>query len=71
MISGIIPRNDKFNGKGIEVNNFLKSLCSNYNFYFIDNSNINKVNHPNSGGLHLNYEGVYVLGGHLVDAIRI
>ena len=70
MVSGIIARNDKYNVKGSEVNKFLISLCSTYNFNFIDNSNIN-VNHLNTSGWHLNYNGTYVLGGNLVNAIKL
>ena len=70
MVSGIIPGNVKFNVKGSEVNNFSISLCSTYNFNFIDNSNIN-VNHLNTSGLHLNYKGTYVLGSNLVNAITL
>ena len=70
MVSGIIARNDKYNVKRSEVNKFLISLCSTYNFNFIDNSNIN-VNHLNTSGLHLNYNGTYVLGGNLVNAIKL
>ena len=70
MLSSIIPRNDKLNEKGAEVNNILKSLCSTHNFHIIDNSNISKLNHLNKSGLHLNYKGTYVLGSNLVDAIN-
>ena len=70
MVSGIILRKDEYNVKGLEVNSCLVSLCSTYKFNFIDNSNIS-VNHLNKSGLHLNYNGTYVLGGNLVDAIRL
>ena len=43
MVSGIIPRNDNLNEKGIDVNNILITFCTDFNFNFIDNSNINKV----------------------------
>lgn len=72
MISGIVPRNDKLNTKGMEVNDFLCSLCSIYNFYFIDNhKNIKRDKHLNSSGLHLNIGGTYTLGNNLVNAIRL
>ena len=72
MISGIVPRDDKLNYKGIEVNAFLCSLCSTYNFYFIDNhKNIRRDKHLNSSGLHLNSSGTYALGNNLVNAIRL
>ena len=69
MVSGIIPRNDKWNQKAMEVNSFLKSFCLNCKFYFIDNTNIAKDTHLNSSGLHLNHKGTYILGSNLVDAI--
>ena len=40
MISSILPGNDKFNGKGDEVKDFLSSLCDVNNFYFIKHRNI-------------------------------
>ena len=67
MISGIVPRRDNLD----EVNRFLQSSCSTYNFYFIDDGNINSETHLNLSGLHLNYNGTYVLGSNFVDAIRL
>ena len=32
MVSGIIPRNDNLNDKGIDVNNFLNTHCKDFNF---------------------------------------
>ena len=71
MISGIVPRRDNLNEKAIEVNRFLQSSCSTYNFYFIDNGNINRETHLNLSGLHLNHNGTYVLGSNFVGAIRL
>ena len=61
MIPGINTRRDDMDlgGKGIEVNERLKSLFSEYNFNFIDNSCISKERHLNNGGLHLNIKGTY------------
>ena len=72
IVSGIVPRNDKeyLDTKGRDVNMFLKSLCVETNFYFIDNSNV-KFKHLNSGKLHLNVEGNYILGTNFVKAINI
>ena len=48
-ISGIIPRNDKWNNKVCEVNSCLKSLCDEAKIDFIDNSkNINPGRHLNN-----------------------
>ena len=71
MVSGIVPRRDNLNEKAKEVNILLKDLCCVYNFHFIDNTNVNKDTHLNMGGLHLNYNGTYVLGGNFVNAIRL
>ena len=71
MISGIVPRNDKWDGKVAEVNKFLVSLCLIYNFNFIENDNIKKATHLNYSGLHLNYDGTYILGSNFVRAIRL
>ena len=56
-ISGIIPRNDKWN-KVCEVNSCLKSLCDEAKIDFIDNSkNINPRRYLNNSKLHLNTKG--------------
>ena len=71
MLSGIIPRRDKLNGKGKLVNDCLQTLCAENNFHFIDNSNINAHTQLNNSGLHLNMHGTHILGSNFVDAIRI
>ena len=71
MISGIIPRNDKLDDKVRKLMLLSKNLCESYNFHFIDNSNISKINHLNTNGLHLNFKGTFVLGNNLVDAIKL
>ena len=73
MISGIITRRDniELDKKGMEVNERLKSLCSVYNFNFINNSCISKERHLNNGGLHLNIKGTYALANNLLESIRL
>ena len=71
MISGIVPRRDSLNNKGKQVNNHLKMLCRERNICFINNDNVDPNLYLNNGGLHLNFKGTYVLGGNLVDAIRL
>ena len=71
MVSGIVPRRDKLNDKGKEVNNILQSLCVSKNFHYIDNSNINCDYHLNNSGLHLNMRGTYILESNFVHAINI
>ena len=57
-VSGIIPRNDKWNNKVCEVNSCLKSLCDEMKIDFMDNSkNINPRRHLNNSKLHLNTKG--------------
>ena len=73
MISGIITRRDNIDldKKGMEVNERLKSLCSVYNFNFINNSCISKERHLNNRGLHLNIKGTYALANNLLESIRL
>ena len=71
MISGIVPRRDKLNGKGVEVNKCLISLCNDNNIHFIDNMNVSTAFDLNTSGLHLNRKGTYVLGGNFVNAIML
>ena len=49
-VSGIVPRNNKLNGKVTEVNSYLERICSNVNMHFIDNARvINPKRHLNNG----------------------
>ena len=57
FVSGLVRRNDEFNGKAIEVNKFLSRKCSSQNITFTDNSNIDERCHLNGSVLHLNYGG--------------
>ena len=56
VISGLTVRNDKWNEKGINVNDYIKNNCEKHNLEFIDNSNVS-LNMLNSSGLHLNEYG--------------
>ena len=71
MIPGLVPRRDELKDKGIELNKYLLSLCAENDFTFIDNSNINIEIHLNISGFHLNFRGTDILGGNLVNAIKI
>ena len=73
MISSIVTRQDNadLNKKGSEVNKHLISLCSVYNFNFIDKSCISQERHLNAGGLHLNLKGTYALANNLLNSIRL
>ena len=56
-ISSIIPRNDNWNSKVIEVNSYLKDLCESNDIPFISNTTINPKKHLNNSRLHLNPKG--------------
>ena len=53
-ISSIIPRNDNWNNKVMEVNSYLKDLCESNVVPFISNTTINPKKHLNNRRLHLN-----------------
>ena len=69
-ISGIVPRNDNFNNKAMEVNKELLKLCEKENLLFIDNSNINPKTHLNGSKIHLNPKGDEKLGKNFVNFIK-
>ena len=70
IISGIVARNDQYNKKGNEVNNFLKSKCVLNNLTFCDNSNISRNYHTNGSGLHLNYRGTVALANNFLRCLN-
>ena len=53
-ISSIIPRNDNWNNKVMEVNSYLKDLFESNDIPFISNTTINPKKHLNNSRLHLN-----------------
>ena len=69
FVSGLVRLNDEFNGKAIEVNNFLSRKCSFQNITFIDSSNIDERCHLNGSGLHLNYGGTCILANNFLNTI--
>ena len=71
MISGIIPRRDRHDMKGLKVNDFLKTLCIVNNIHLISHSNISSARHLNAGGLHLNINGTYQVADNLLNAIKL
>ena len=56
-ISSIIPRNDNWNSKIMEVNSHLKDFCESNDIPFISNTHINSKKHLNNSRLHLNPKG--------------
>ena len=72
MISSLVFRDDNpgLNNKGMDVNLILKAECEQYNFLFIDNSNIHKQ-HLNGSKLHLNYKGTVTLANNILSHIKV
>ena len=56
-ISSIIPRNDNWNNKVMEVKSYLKDLCERNDIPFISNTTVNPKKHLNNSRLHLNPKG--------------
>ena len=66
-ISGIVPRNDNFNIKAMEVNKELSKICGKEKLLFLSHSNINRKTHLNKSKLHLNHNGYEKLGKNFVN----
>ena len=60
-LSGIVPRNDKFNIKAMEVNKELSKIYGKEKLFFLSHSNINLKTHLNKSKLHLNRNGYETL----------
>ena len=69
-ISSIVPRNDNFNNKAMEVKKELCKMCEREKIFFVDNSNINPKTHLNGSKVHLNRNGDVKLGNNFVNFIR-
>ena len=69
-ISGIIPRNDNFNNKVMEVNKELAKMCKREKFQFLEHSNINPKAHLNKSKVHLNRNGYIKLGKNFANFIN-
>ena len=69
-ISSIVPRNDNFNNKAMEVNKELCKMCEREKLFFVDNSNINPKTHLNGSKVHINRNGDVKLGKNFVNFIR-
>ena len=69
LVSSIVQRRDKFNGKALEVNKALERECERMRLGFIDNSNIDPESHLNGSGLHLNMEGTIILANNFIRAM--
>ena len=69
-IFGIVPRNDDFRIKAMEVNKELSKICDKKILLFLCNSNINREAHLNKKRLHLNSNGYEKRGKNFVNFIR-
>ena len=69
-ISGIVPRNDNFNNKAMEVNKELSKMCNREKLLFLEHNNIKPKTHLNKSKLHLNRNGDEKLGKNFVNFIN-
>ena len=53
LISSIVPRRDHLNGKGRQVNRFLKKFCMENDFVHVNHGDIKPREHCYYGGRHL------------------
>ena len=53
LISSIVRARDNLNGKGRQVNSFLKEFCMENDFVYLNNDNIKPRQQCNHGGIHL------------------
>ena len=66
VISGIIPRKDRFRDKSKETNESLLVICASRNAPFINHGNFDTRIHINRRGLHLTTRGSKIVGNDIV-----
>ena len=66
VVSGIIPRKDRFRDKAKETNESLLAICASRNIPFINHGNIDARTHINRRGLHLTTRGSKIVGDNIV-----
>ena len=69
-ISGIVPRNDNFNNKAMEVNKELSKMCNREKLLFLEHNNIKPKTHLKKSKLHLNRNGNEKLGKNFMNFIN-
>ena len=69
-ISGIVPRNDNFNNKAMEVNKELSKMCNRVKLLFLEHSNIKPKTHLNKKKLHLSRSDNEKLGKNFINFIN-
>ena len=62
VVSGIIPRKDRFRDKAKETNESLLAICASRNIPFINHGNIDTRTNINRRGLHLTTRGSKIVG---------
>ena len=70
LISSIVPQCDNLNGKGRQVNFFLKKFCIENDFVYVNHDNIKPGHHCNYGGTYLNTLGSDILADNYILALN-
>ena len=70
ITSGIVPHNDNFNIKVMEVSKELSKMRDKYKLLFLNHSNTSLKTHLNKRKFHLNRNGYEKLGKNLINFIR-
>ena len=70
VISGLLPRGDRFETNRQRVNFLLADLCSENNYAFLEHANIDPSKHLNSSKVHLNKVGDSVFENNLLRALN-
>ena len=70
VISGLLPRGDRFETNRQRVNFILADLCTENNYAFLEHANIDPSKHLNSSKVHLNKVGDSVFENNLLHALN-
>lgn len=70
VVSGLVPRYDRFEPKRVRVNHILRDLCLEHELKYCEHSNIDASNHLNRSKVHLNKAGVNIFANNLLEATR-
>ena len=69
LISSIVPRRDNLNGKGRQVNIFLRKFCMENDFVHVNHDNVKTQQHCNYDGIHLSTLGSKILADNFILAL--
>ena len=61
VISAVLPRNDRWHQKSLDVNVELKKLCNSMNIGFLEHEDFDKNHHLNRSRIHPNRKGTEIL----------